>query len=176
MALVGLVLLVACANVAAVLLAYAEARRREIGLRLALGAGRIALARQFLTESALLALAGATAGWLLAVWLIGAVPALAPPSSVPVHYDFRIDLRLLLFTAASALATLLVCALAPLRYTLRLSMGEMISGARTAGPREAIPAALCAGERPGGVLCGARRGNCGVNGFSRRGPPRLPRL
>jgi predicted permease len=133
LALVALVLLVACANVAAVLLAHAEARRREIGLRLALGANRAALARQFLTESALLAAAGAAVGWLLAVWLIGAAPALAPPSSVPLHYDFRIDLRLLLFTAVSALATLLISAFAPLAYSTRVSLGEMISRAHTAG-------------------------------------------
>jgi predicted permease len=133
MAVVGLVLLVACANVAAVLLAHAEARRREIGLRLSLGAGRLALIRQFLTESAVLAVAGAALGLLLAAWLLSLVPVLAPPSPVPMNLDFRIDLRVLLFTAMSVLVTLLAFGLAPLGYALRVSVLEAISGSRTTG-------------------------------------------
>ena len=133
MAVVALVLLVACANVAAVLLAHAEARRREIGLRLSLGASRLALASQFLIESALLAVTGAAAGLLLASWLLGVVPLLAPPSSVPLDFDFRIDLRMLLFTAACVAVTLFVFGLAPLGYALRVSLVEIVSGARAAG-------------------------------------------
>jgi predicted permease len=133
MAVVCLVLLVACANVAAVLLAYAEARRREIGVRLALGAGRLALLRQFLTESAALASAGAAGGLLLAVWLITLAPALAPPSPVPLNFDFRIDMRLLFFTASAVITTLILFGLAPLVYSLRVSLLEALAGARTAG-------------------------------------------
>ena len=133
MAAVMLVLLVACANVAAVLLARAETRRREIGLRLSLGAGRLALVRQFLTESAVLAVLGTGLGLLLATWLLSAVPALAPPSSVPVKYDFRIDQRLLLFAGACSLLTLLVSGMAPFGYALRVSLLDAISGARSAG-------------------------------------------
>jgi predicted permease len=148
MAVVALVLLVACANVAAVLLAYADARRREIGLRLSLGAGRLALARQFLTESAVLVLAGAAAGLVLASWLLSAVPALAPPSPVPLNFDFRIDVRLLLFTAACVVATLVIFGLAPLGYALRVSLIEAISGSRPAGrtPRSFVRYALVTGQ------------------------------
>jgi predicted permease len=133
MAVVALVLLVACANVAAVLLAHAEARRREIGVRLALGAGRFALLRQFLTESTVLAFTGAAAGLLLGSWLITLAPALAPPSDVPIKFDFRVDLRLLIFTAGAVLVTLLIFGLAPLAYSLRVSLLEALAGSRTAG-------------------------------------------
>ncbi len=148
LAVVALVLLVACANVAAVLLAHAEARRREIGLRLSLGAGRLALVRQFLTESAVLAFAGAAAGLLLSAWLLSVVPALAPPSSVPLNFDFRIDIRVLLFTAACVGLTLVVFSLAPLAYALRVSLVESISGARAANrtPRSWIRYALVASQ------------------------------
>ena len=137
MAVVVLVLLVACANVAAVLLAYAEARRREIGLRLSLGAGRFALLRQFLAESAVLALAGAGGGLLLANWLLSLVPALAPPSPVPLNFDFRMD------TAGAAVHSglrpghLAVFGLAPLGYASRVSLAGRHLGVADAraGPR-----------------------------------------
>ncbi len=154
MAVVGLVLLVACANVAGVLLAHAEGRRREIALRQSLGATRLALVRQFLVESAVLALAGAAAGLLLAVWLLSAVPALAPPSSVPLNYDLRIDVRLLLYTAACAMTTLFVFALAPLAYALRVSLVEAISGSRAAGrtPRALLRYGLVTAQIALGVV------------------------
>lgn len=148
LAVVALVLLVACANVAGVLLAYAEARRREIALRLSLGAGRLALVRQFLTESAILALAGAAAGLLLANWLLAIVPVLAPPSPVPLNFDFRIDLRLLLFTAACVLVTLVIFGLAPLGYVLRVSLAGALAGSRAAGrtPRSWLRFSLVTGQ------------------------------
>lgn len=148
LAAVALVLLVACANVAAVLLAWAEARRREIGLRLSLGASRLALLRQFLTESGVLVVAGVLAGFALAVWIIAAVPALAPPAAFPMNFDFRIDLRLLLFTALCASATLLAFGLAPLLYALRVSLLESLSGARIAGrsPRPVLRFGLVAAQ------------------------------
>ncbi len=148
LAVVGLVLLVACANVAAVLLAYAESRRREIGLRLSLGAGRMALARQFLAETSVLALLGGGAGLLLANWLLSLAPVLAPPSPVPLDFDFHIDLRLLLYTVASVMATMVLFGLAPLGYAWRVSLVESISGARTAGrtPRFILRHALVTGQ------------------------------
>jgi predicted permease len=133
LAVVGLVLLVACANVATALLAHAEARRREIGVRLALGAGRLALLRQFVAESAVLACAGAGAGLLLGRWLMSLAPALAPPTDFPLSFDLRMDARLLGFTAAATLITLAVFGLAPLVYSLRISLLDALSGARTAG-------------------------------------------
>jgi putative ABC transport system permease protein len=124
LAAVGLVLLAACANVAAMLLAHAEARRREIGLRLSLGAGWWALAKQFLTESLVLVVPGAVGGVLLATWILSVAPALAPPAPVPLHFDFRIDLRLLLFTCGCVLFTVLAFGLSPLSYALRVSLVE----------------------------------------------------
>ena len=148
LAVVALVLLVACANVAAVLLTHAEARRREIGLRLSLGASRLALVKQFLTESAILALIGTGAGLLLASWLLAIAPAFAPPSPVPLNFDFRMDIRLFVFTAVCVLTTLVIFGFAPLSYALRVSLLEAISGARTAGrtPRSFSRRALVAGQ------------------------------
>jgi predicted permease len=133
LAVVGLVLLVACANVAAALLAQAEARRREIGVRLAMGAGRLALLRQFIAESAVLACVGASAGLLLGRWLMSLAPVFAPPAAFPVSFDLRMDARLLGFTAAATLLTLAIFGLAPLGYSLRISLLDALSGARTAG-------------------------------------------
>lgn len=133
LAVVALVLLIACANVAAVLLAHAEARRREIGLRLSLGAGTGALLRQFLAESGVLALCGTAAGLLLAAWLLSVVPALAPPSPVPLNFAFRLDRSALVYTSACALATLALFALAPFAFARRVPLLDAISGARSAG-------------------------------------------
>jgi putative ABC transport system permease protein len=109
LALVGLVVLIACANVANLTLARAEGRRREMALRAALGATRPALLSQMLTESAVLSLAGAAGGVLLAGWLIQLFPVLLPPGPSPLSIDVRIDTRLLAFAALlGLLATALV--------------------------------------------------------------------
>ncbi|HSC26186.1 MAG TPA: ABC transporter permease, partial [Vicinamibacterales bacterium] len=100
LALVGLVLLIACANVANLTLARGEARRRELSIRAALGATRLDLLRQMIMESALVALAGAAAGVIIASWLIGLFPALLPPSAAAhMTLDVRVDGRLLAFAA-----------------------------------------------------------------------------
>jgi predicted permease len=112
---VGIVLLIACANVANLLLARAAVRRKEIAVRLALGASRFRLMRQLLTESALLGLLGAGAGLLLAFWINRVLMSLKPP--MPESWGFRLDLQLdplvLGFTLLLALAVSLLFGLVP---------------------------------------------------------------
>jgi len=122
MALAGLVLLIACTNLASLLLARASDRAREIALRLALGAGRWRLVRQLLSESLLLSLAGAAGGLFLAVWLVDALAAWRPPIDIPITMDFAIDFRVLVFTAAAGLLTTLLFGLAPALQAARTDL------------------------------------------------------
>ena len=102
---VALVLLIACANLAGLFVARAAGRRKEIAIRLSLGASRARLVRQLLTESLLLALAGGGVGVLLAARLIDLVMAFRPPISIPLLIDLRLDWRVLSFTVILSMLT-----------------------------------------------------------------------
>jgi predicted permease len=110
---VGVVLLIACANLASFLLARAEDRRKEIAIRLALGAGRGALVRQLLVETTLLAILGGAAGILLANWILGLLMAFQPPIPVPADLDVSLDRTVLFFTAGVTLLAALAFGLLP---------------------------------------------------------------
>jgi predicted permease len=149
MALTGGVLLIACANVASLLIARAAGRQKEIAIRLAIGAGRFRIIRQLLVESLLLSLAGGVLGLLLAIWTDRALLAFLPPDTVALKLSATPDLRILGFATAVSLLTGLLFGLVPaLQSTkpdvapvLKDTVGGIVGGGTHVRVRKALVAA-----------------------------------
>jgi putative ABC transport system permease protein len=143
MAIVGIVLLITCANLANLLIARATARRHELSVRLALGAGRWRLVRQVFVETLMLSTAGTMLGALLAVWVGDLLVQQLSTVDNPVMLDLTPDPLFIVFSASAALLTAMVFGAAPAWRVTRVAPGEMLKAAgRTATARGAMSPAL----------------------------------
>jgi len=146
MAVVGIVLLIACANLAGLLLAKAAGRQREVAVRLAVGASRGRLVRQFLIEGALLAAAGGAAGIVISYWTSGMLTFFVPPTPFPVNFTAELSPTVLAFSVATTFATALVFGLLPalkasrpnLVESLKESVGTVVRGHSRGWLRQAL--------------------------------------
>ncbi|MBX3744800.1 MAG: ABC transporter permease [Verrucomicrobiae bacterium] len=145
---VGCVLLIACSNVANLLLARSSGRQKEMAVRAALGAGRWRIVRQLLTESVLLSLTGALLGLLIAFWAVGAIKHLNAVN-LPRAGELGLDLRVLGFSVLISLLAGVVFGLVPALQTSRIHLNDMLKeGARTSGtgPRNRVRSGLIIAE------------------------------
>ena len=146
MSMVGLVLLIACANLASLLVARGEARQREIAVRMAMGAGRWRLIRQLLTESLLISLAGGAAGLLVGSWTLGALVGSIPESLGASGLQEKFDYRVLVFALGISILTGLLFGLIPalrsthadLQSTLREQGANVFGGKSNVRLRKAL--------------------------------------
>jgi putative ABC transport system permease protein len=116
------ILLIACANIANLLLARSAVRQREVIIRMALGASQLRLMRQFLTESVLLAVISGGFGVILAIWLVKGLAALMPRLTIPTEVEVALDWRILLFTLGVSFLTGIIFGLAPALAATRLDL------------------------------------------------------
>jgi predicted permease len=152
MCMSGLILLIACSNVACLLTARGVARQKEIAVRLAIGAGRVALIRQLLVESVLLSLMGAACGLALSAVAARGLLSMLPPSGVTLILRAEPDARILLFSVSVALATALLFGVAPALQSTRLNslaalkdlVGAVTASGASAGFRKALVTAQVA--------------------------------
>ncbi|HJY29812.1 MAG TPA: ABC transporter permease [Pyrinomonadaceae bacterium] len=133
MGAVGLVLLVTCTNLAGLMLARATDRRREIAIRLAMGANRLRLMRQLLTESILLSFIGGIVGVFLALWIIDMLVALKPPIDFPLSLDVTVDWRVLVFSLAVSVAAGAIFGLAPALQATRPDVSRALKDTAAQG-------------------------------------------
>ncbi len=134
MAVCALLLLIVCANVANLLLARAVSRQKELGIRLALGARRGRLARQLLTETLILAGAGALVGVILVMWIGPALLFLAPRIDVPLDLGGGVNLPTLAFTVLIAAVATVISGMAPVLFSVRADLNEALKeGGRSGG-------------------------------------------
>jgi predicted permease len=123
---VGFVLLIACANVASLLLVRGAGRTREIAVRASLGASRLRIARQLITESLLLALAGAGVGLFLAKIAVETAPSWLPPGTLPALVQLNLNWRVLAFSLFAAILTGVLCGIAPTLYAGRIDLNTAL--------------------------------------------------
>ena len=123
--ILGGVLFVACANVRQLRMAQTESRKKELGVRMAMGAGAWRIMRQLLVETALVSLAGVGLGVLLAQFVMEKATQFI--SNVRMDFGIRLDMRVLIFVLAAMLLSVLLAGLAPVRLALRLNVWDVVT-------------------------------------------------